>query len=441
MLNAVADGGLHRARGQLAVPFVVEIRGRGRRGCRNGGVARNGRRRRHVVERWDRAGVQIDAPELLDQLEHIAGGLPAHLAGHPAGEWVKWVFSIRLRTAAFEQLREPALQKRLGLPARERLEPHRERAEAFDAVADGAVDAFGDRIVERGQHREGDAQRRQRFGEQRAAAEQVAQPRLPALDAALLQLVEGKHERAARGADDIHQRVDMGARDMIALGLREPHAADADVDRLAAKIGEGVVVAGARAKQGRDERFGRNRKVRQLLQPRADRDDQRAQVEIADVAAFAENVLLEGLGEIGLALGNDGAREPGQRRRRAGGHEIALRKPRNQRAQEPGVEVLLGHEVHHGEQRGIDAALLVHVADGGQERVGFSGAGRALDEKHAKGRVRVLPQSLGGDGIQRLAGLGLDAGHVQALLVGRARKRGHRAKDPIEFRAFKSLEP
>ena len=193
----------------------------------------------------------------------------------------------------------------------------------------------------------------------------MAQSRLPALDAALLKLVEGKHERAARGADYVHQRIDMAARDMIALGLREPHATDADVDRLAAKIGERVVVAGARAQQGRDERLGWNRKVRQLLQPRADRDDQGAEVEIANVPAFAENILLEGLGEIALSLRNDGPRKPRKRGRRACRHKIALRKPRNERAQEPGVEVLLGHEIHHGEERGIDAALLVQMADGG----------------------------------------------------------------------------
>ena len=71
----------------------------------------------------------INAPELLDQLEHIARGLPAKLIGHPAGKRVKRIFRIRLRTAALEQRREPAREQRLGLPARERLEPHGERAE------------------------------------------------------------------------------------------------------------------------------------------------------------------------------------------------------------------------------------------------------------------------------------------------------------------------
>ena len=42
--------------------------------------------------------------------------------------------------------------------------------------------------------------------------------------------------------------------------------------------------------------------MRQLLQPRADGDDQRAQVEVADIAAIGEDILREGFGEIGLAL-------------------------------------------------------------------------------------------------------------------------------------------
>ena len=155
----------------------------------------------------------------------------------------------------------------------------------------------------------------------------MAQPRLPALNAALFQLVEGQHQRAAGGADHIHQRIDMAARDMVALGLREPHAADADVDGLAAQIRKRVVVAGGRAQQGRDERLGGNRQVRQLLQPRADGDDQRAQVEVADIAAIGEDILREGLGEIGLPLRKHGLRKPGQRRRRARGHEVALGKP------------------------------------------------------------------------------------------------------------------
>ena len=150
LLNAVADGGLHGARGQLAVPFVIEIRGRGGSGGRDGRVAQNGRRRRHVVERRNRARAQINAPELLDQLKHIAGGLPAKLIGHPAGKRVKRIFCIRLRTAALEQRREPAREQRLGLPARERLEPHGERAEPFDAIADRTIYASGDGVVKRG---------------------------------------------------------------------------------------------------------------------------------------------------------------------------------------------------------------------------------------------------------------------------------------------------
>ena len=200
------------------------------------------------------------------------------------------------------------LEQRLGLPARQRLQPHGQRAEPLDAVADRAVYAFGDGVVKRRQHRECHAEWRQRLGQQRAAAEQVAQPRLPALDPALLELVEGQQQRAARGADHIHQRIDMRARDMALCRLRDPDAADADVDRLAAKIGERVVVAGTCAEQGRDECLGRNRKLRRLLQPSADRHDQGTQIEIADVAAVAENVLLESLGEIGLALRNNGLR-------------------------------------------------------------------------------------------------------------------------------------
>ncbi len=109
-------------------------------------------------------------------------------------------------------------------------------------------------------------------------------------------------------------------------------------------------------------------------------------------------------------------------------------------AQEPGVEVLLGHQVHHGEQRGIDAAFLMHAADGGEKRMGFSRAGRPLDQEHAKGRVWVLPHRLRGDCVECVIGLRLDPGHVQAFFVGGAGKRRHRAKDSVEFRAFESLE-
>ena len=424
------------------MPFVVEIDGPGggAGGGRDGRVARNGGRRRHVFERGHSARGQIDAPELLDQLEHIAGRLSAKLVGHPAGKGIERIFCVGLGAAALEQLRKPALEQRLGLSARQRLEPHGQRAKALDAVADRAVDALGNGVVERWQHRIGDAKRRQCFREQRTPAEQMAQPRLPALNAALFQLVEGQHQRAAGGADHIHQRIDMAARDMIALGLREPHAADADVDRLAAQIGKGVVVAGGRTQQGRDERLGGNRQVRQLLQPRADGDDQRAQVEVADIAAIGEDILREGLGEIGLPLRKHGLRKPGQRRRCARGNEVALRKPRDQCAEKPRIEVFLGHQVHHGEQRGIDAALLVQAADGGEKRMGLARAGRALDQEHAEGRVRILPERLCGDGVERLVRPGLDAGHVQALLVGGAREGRHRSKDSIKFWAFKSLK-
>ena len=67
-------------------------------------------------------------------------------------------------------------------------------------------------------------------------------------------------------------------------------------------------------------------------------------------------------------------------------------------------------------------------------------AGRALDQEHAEGRVRILPERLCGDGVQRLVRLGLDAGHVQALFVGGASEGRHRSKNSIKFWAFKSLK-
>ncbi len=60
----------------------------------------------------------------------------------------------------------------------------------------GAVYAVANGVVERGQHRIGDAKRRQRLGKKRPAAEQMPQPLLPAHNAALLKLIEGEEGSA-----------------------------------------------------------------------------------------------------------------------------------------------------------------------------------------------------------------------------------------------------
>ena len=83
----------------------------------------------------------------------------------------------------------------------------------------------------------------------------------------------------------------------------------------------------------------------------------------------------------------------------------------------------------------------MHAADCGQKGVGFPGPSRALDKEYAECRIWILPECLRGDCVQRRIRLRLDPGHIEALLVGRTRKRRDRAKDSIEFRAFEGLEP
>src|SRR5208337_4237741 len=153
----------------------------------------------------------------------------------------------------------------------------------------------------------------------------MAQPLLPALHAALLQLVEGEEQRPACSADHVHKRVDMAAGDVIAGILCQADAADADIHRLPAQIAKRIVVARRSPEQRRNEGLRGNGEVRQLLQLSADRDDQRTQIEVTVVAALVENLALERLGEVAVALNEHGLSEPAERRWRARGHEITLR--------------------------------------------------------------------------------------------------------------------
>ncbi len=161
------------------MPLIVEIRrgslrGGGRRNDQ--GIRRRGWRRRHVLQSGERARREINAPELLDQLEDVTGGLAAKLAQHPGRKRIEGLARVRLGAATLEQLAEPAPQERLGLTPRQGPQSHRQRAEALDPVADRAVDPFANGVVESGQNRKSHAQRRKRLGQQRAPAEQVPQP-------------------------------------------------------------------------------------------------------------------------------------------------------------------------------------------------------------------------------------------------------------------------
>src|SRR5215469_6475813 len=118
----------------------------------------------------------------------------------------------------------------------------------------------------------------------------MPQTLLPALHAALLELVEGKEQGPACRAHRIDERVDMGACEMILRRLREPDAANADIHGLAAQIAERLIVTRRRPQKCRKKCLRRHREMRQLLQLSANRDDQRAQIEIADIAAVVEDL-------------------------------------------------------------------------------------------------------------------------------------------------------
>ena len=145
MLYAIADGRLNGSGIQFPMPLVVEIDrrssgGGGRRGGYYGSVGC--RRRRHILQRRKLAGREINTPELLDQLEDIAGCLSAKLIQHPRRKGIERFGGTGLGAAALKQFRKPALEKGFDLTPRQWTQPHRKRAETFDAIADGAIDPF-----------------------------------------------------------------------------------------------------------------------------------------------------------------------------------------------------------------------------------------------------------------------------------------------------------
>jgi hypothetical protein len=82
----------------------------------------------------------------------------------------------------------------------------------------------------------------------------------------------------------------------------------------------------------------------------------------------------------------------------------------------------------------------MQAAHGGQQRMGLAGAGLALDEQQARGRVRVFFACVVDDIGDRLVGGHADIRYVEQFLLGRAGKRCHRAENAEELGAFKGLK-
>src|SRR5271166_55321 len=138
----------------------------------------------------------------------------------------------------------------------------------------------------------------------------MPEPLLPALDPALLKLVEGKKERAPRCADNAHKSIDVAPRDMILRKLREAHSAHADIQGLPAQIGKAIVVACRGPKQRRHKSLGRNRKMRKLLKLGPDGDDKRPQLEIPDIAFISQDIAPKRRHQIRLGSLKNGSRKP-----------------------------------------------------------------------------------------------------------------------------------
>ncbi len=415
---------------------------RRKRGGRDGrcAVFRLGGRHREVVDGRGAARLQQLPLILLHIFGDIARGLAGQLVEEPALERVERLFPVGAGAGHVVEQGEAALEQRLDLGTGKRLEAHRLRAEPLDAVADRGVDTIGDVVIERGQHREGDRDIGQRLGDQRAAADGMGEPALPALELGLLELVEGDEHRTAERADQLHQLLQAQARALVGIGIGDAHAQNLGVDRQAAEIVARIVVADQEAEHCGDGRFAGGRNPGGAGEPRADARDERLELGLGDRRLAAVHHGADLLrGEVGDEV-EQRFGEPDQRHRRPFRHEIGLAQAHDDAAAQPGVELALGDELDHRQHHGEHVAIAMQRAYRGEQRVSLAGAGLALDQEQARGRVGVGGARLMHDRRDCLIGGRLDGRDVDRLLLGRAGNRCHRAENASKLGAFKGLK-
>ncbi len=203
----------------------------------------------------------------------------------------------------------------------------------------------------------------------------------PAVQFALLKLVESDEHGPAESADDLHQFLKPQPRALLRIGIGDAHAGNDGVDLQPAQIVERLILAEQHAQNGRDSAFACGRNARRAGEAAADAAHQSFELGLADADVAVISRLLQPLRDVAGHEIEQRISERNQRHRRAFRHEIGLAQARHEATRQPGVELRLGNEFHHRQHDREHIAMPMQAAYGGQQRVCLAGAGLPLDQQ------------------------------------------------------------